>query len=307
MIKKDIFSKDVKEQFKASAKDRLYRFVMADQTIKGAIVHTTRMVNEMRANHELGPLETLVLGQAYIAANLMGSALKDKNDKLSISIKCSGPIKGFDVETNVYGEVRGFLKTKYIEVENPDNIKYLSTLYGAGFLTVTRYLENAPAPYSGQVALEHGSIAEDLANYYLVSEQIPTGFKLSLDFDDDEIVQGAGGIFLQALPGADPQKVIEAEKMIQSIESLGQMFARGMTPEQVINESFSELNPEFLGNQRVEFYCRCSKERMQGYLKNLGKDDKIDMVENGPFPIEVCCHHCNSVYNFTKQEIEDLL
>ncbi|MCD4722765.1 MAG: Hsp33 family molecular chaperone HslO, partial [Desulfobacula sp.] len=164
MIKKDIFNKDVKEQFKASAKDRIYRFVMADQMIRGAIVHSTRMVNEMRTNHDLGPLETLVLGQAYIAVSLLCSTLKAENDKVSMNIQCSGPIKGLDVESNVFGEVRGYLKTQQIKVKNPEKVKYLSTLYGAGFLTVTKYLEDAPTPYSGQVALEHGSIAEDLAN-----------------------------------------------------------------------------------------------------------------------------------------------
>jgi molecular chaperone Hsp33 len=56
MIKKDIFNHDVKEQFRAAAKDRLYRFMMADKMIKGVVVHSTRMVNEMRANHHLGPL-----------------------------------------------------------------------------------------------------------------------------------------------------------------------------------------------------------------------------------------------------------
>ncbi|RLC22683.1 MAG: Hsp33 family molecular chaperone HslO, partial [Deltaproteobacteria bacterium] len=127
MIKKDIFNKDVKEQFKASAKDRLYRFIMADRTIKGAVVHSTRMVNEMRVNHELGPLETLVLGQGYIAASLLCSGLKDKNDRVSMSIQCSGPIKGLDVESNMFGEVRGYLKVPKIEVKHPEKIKYLST------------------------------------------------------------------------------------------------------------------------------------------------------------------------------------
>ena len=183
MIKKDIFNRDVKAQLKASAKDRLYRFVMADKMIKGVVVHNTKMVNEMRANHNLGPLETLVLGQGYTAASLLISGLKEKNDRISISIRCSGPIKGLDVEANGFGEVRGYLKTPAIEVKETEKISYLSTLYGAGFLTVTRYLADAVAPYSGQVALEYGSIAEDLANYFLVSEQIPTGFKLSLFFE----------------------------------------------------------------------------------------------------------------------------
>ena len=306
MIKKDIFNKDVKEQFKASAKDRIYRFIMADQMIRGAIVHSTRMVNEMRTNHDLGPLETLVLGQAYIAVSLLCSTLKTKSDKVSMNIQCSGPVKGLDVESNMFGEVRGYLKTQQIKVKSPERIKYLSTLYGAGFLTVTKYLENAPMPYSGQVALEHGSIAEDLANYFLISEQIPTGFTLSVFFNEKEEVKGAGGIFLQALPGADASKVIEAEKMIQNIASLGEVFAIGGSPEEIIHKEFSNLEPKFLSSSRIEFFCRCSKERMEGYLKNLPKEEKKDMMENGPFPVEVRCHHCNSVYKFTEDELQVL-
>jgi molecular chaperone Hsp33 len=306
MIKKDIFNNDVKEQFKASAKDRVFRFIMADKMIRGAIVHSTRMVNEMRANHKLGPLETLILGQGYIAAGLLCSTLKDKNDRISMNIQCSGPVKGLDVESNVFGEVRGCLKTQHIQVKNSENIKYLSTLYGAGFLTVTKYLENVSTPYSGQVSLEHGSIAEDLANYFLISEQIPTGFKLSVFFDDKEAVKGAGGIFLQALPGADPKKVIDAEKMIQGIDSLGELFARGDSPEAVIHNAFSSLEPQFLNSSRVEFFCRCSKDRMQGYLKNLPSKEKKDMIKKGPFPVNVRCHHCNSVYSFHEDELRAL-
>ncbi|MCG8637995.1 MAG: Hsp33 family molecular chaperone HslO [Desulfobacterales bacterium] len=306
MIKKDIFDHDVKAQFKASAKDRLYRFMMADDQIKGAVVHSTRMVNEMRANHDLGPLETLILGQAYIASSLICSGLKGK-DRISMNVRCSGPVQGLDVEANVFGEVRGYLKANPIEIEDPDQIKRLSTLYGAGFLSVTKYLEDANLPYSGQIALAHGSIAEDLAEYFLKSEQIPTGFKLSIFFDEEEKVAGAGGIFLQALPGVDPEKVARAEQLIQEIDSLGESFAGGESPEAVINQAFSELTPRFLDSSRVEFFCRCARERMEGYLKGLSPEDRSDIRENGPFPLEITCHHCNSSYRFTKAELESLL
>ena len=306
MIKKDIFNNSLKEQFKSSAKDRIFRFVMADKMMRGAIIHSTRMVNEMRANHDLGPLETLILGQGYIAAGLLCSTLKGKNDRLIMNIQCSGPVKGLDVESNVFGEVRGCLKTRKIKVKNSEKIKYLSTLYGAGFLTMTKYLDNAPTPYSGQVSLVHGSIAEDLANYFLISEQIPTGFKLSVFFDEKELVKGAGGIFLQALPGADPEKIIKAEKIIRRIDSLGELFAKGHKPEEIINEVFLSLEPQFLNNSRVEFFCRCSKDRMEGYLKNLPGKEKKDMLKYGPFPVEVRCHHCNSLYHFNKDELKSL-
>ncbi|MBU0484533.1 MAG: Hsp33 family molecular chaperone HslO [Proteobacteria bacterium] len=303
MIKNDIFNKDLKEQLKASAKDKIYRFIMADGMIKGAVVHSTRMINEMRSNHETGLLETLILGQAYIAASLICSGLKGKNDRISLTIECSGPIKGLDVEANVFGEVRGYLKTPQIEVDNPEEINSLSHLFGAGFLTVTQYLENASSPYSGQVALEHGSIAEDLANYYVVSEQTPSGFILSVFFDDKEEVKGAGGIFLQAMPGADPEVISEAEKMMLALGSLGELFAGGQTPEEIIQNEFASLKPKFLDSSRVEFFCRCSKDKMTGYLRSLAKEDKNDLLENGPFPVIIRCHNCNSAYQFNKADL----
>lgn len=304
MIKKDIFNGDVKEQFKAAAKDKAYRFLMADKKIKGVIVRSLRMINEMRANHELGPLETLVLGHGYIAAALMTSGLKSRNDRIVMRVQCSGPVRGMDVETNVYGEVRGYLKTGRIAVDNPETVKSLSTLYGAGFLSVTKYLDNGSIPYTGQVALEYGSIAEDLANYFLVSEQVPTGFKLSVFFDEKEEVKGAGGIFLQAMPGAEPDKIIRAEQIIQQIDSLGEMFASGLTPEKIITKEFAELGPQFLKSSRVEFFCRCSKDKMKRYLVSLPKKDRDDIIKNGPFPLELRCHHCNSAYLFQKKDLE---
>ncbi len=306
MIKKDIFNHDIKARFQAAARDQNFRFVMADGQIRGAVVHATRMVNEMRANHELGPLETLVLGHAYIAAALLCATLKGRN-RISLAIQCSGPVKGLDVEANAAGEVRGYLKTQKIHAADPDQVTSLSALFGAGFLTVTKYLEDAPTPYSGQIALEYGSIAEDLAVYFLKSEQIPTGLKLSVFFDAHQKVAGAGGIFLQAMPGADPEQVAEAENILQSLDSTGRTFVSGVPPQALIKKAFAPLSPCFLDQTRVEFFCRCSRDRMQGYMKSLAQDERANILENGPFPLEVRCHHCNSIYRFTRKDLKALL
>ncbi len=303
MIKKDIFDNDIKKMFRASAKDRLYRFIMAGNRIRGAIVHATRMVNEMRANHETGPLETLVLGQAYVAGALLGSGLKDKDDRLCMSVECSGPVKGLDVEVNGCGEIRGYLKNTRIAETCPEKIRSLSALYGAGFLTITKYLADSSAPYSGRVVLEYGSLAEDIASYFLKSEQIPTGIRLNIFFDKDNIVKGAGGILIQALPGAEPDMVAEAEKILADMKPPGELFAAGHDPDRIITETFSALDPQILSDTRVEFFCRCSKDGMKLHLNALPGKDKKDIMENGPFPLEIRCHNCNSVYCFTKQEL----
>jgi len=199
MQKKKPYGDTLKEKLLASAKDRLHKFMLAEGAIRGAIMNGTRMVNEMRTNHELGILETLVLGRAYLGAVLMAADLKS-DDRISIKFDCSGPIKGLVVEANAFGEVRGFLKQVPIPLDKPMESFSLSPLFGAGFLSVTKYLEDAKQPFTGQVMLEYGNIAKDLANYYLTSEQVPTAFNLSIKFDTQGRVTGAGGLFLQALP-----------------------------------------------------------------------------------------------------------
>ena len=76
MIKKQLFTETMKERLVASAKDRLHNFLLADGIVRGAVLHGTHMVNEMRANHELGILETLVLGRAYLGIALMSANIK---------------------------------------------------------------------------------------------------------------------------------------------------------------------------------------------------------------------------------------
>ena len=115
MKKKKLYGNTIKEQYLAGAKDRLHNFLLADGSIRGVIINGTRMVNEMRANHDLGILETLVLGRAYLGVGLMSADLKG-NDRISIKIECSGPIKGLIVEANAFGEVRGFLENVPIPI-----------------------------------------------------------------------------------------------------------------------------------------------------------------------------------------------
>ena len=172
MIKKDIFNRKIKERLKASAKDRLYRFMLSDKMIKGSIVNCTLMINEMRANHNLDNIETLILGQAYIASSLLIATLKGK-DRISMNIQCSGPVKGLDVESNIFGEVRGFLKNPNFTNKIPHKKINLSLLFGAGFLKITKYLENAKTPYSSQIVLKYGNISKTLLIIFFNLNKLP--------------------------------------------------------------------------------------------------------------------------------------
>ena len=305
MEKKRIYGNTLKEQLLASARDRLHNFLLAGGKIRGAVLHGTRMVNEMRANHDLGILETLALGHAYLGAGLMAASLKGR-DRISLQINCSGPIKGLVAEANAYGEVRGHLKNVPIPVDRPLENFNLSPFFGAGILSVTRFIEDAKQPFTGQVAMAHGTMAKDLAHYFLQSEQIHTAFDLSVKFDRQGAVTGAGGLLLQVMPGADDRTVADLESMVWDLPSIGEAFAGGTEAETLIRKAFDRLSPRFIGSSRVEFMCHCNRDKTRNLLRMLPIADLKDIRDNGPFPVELRCHHCNTAYRFDRGEIRQI-
>lgn len=302
MKKKKIYGETLKEQLQASRRDRLRNFVLTDGNIRGCIVNGTRMVNEMRWNHGLGILETLTLGQAYLGAALMSSNLKG-NDRLGLQIECSGPIKGLSVEVNAFGEVRGYLKQVPIPIDQPLDSFDLSPFFGAGFLSVTKYLEDAKQPFTGKVMMEYGRLAKDLAVYHLQSEQIPTAFNLSVYFDRDGEVAGAGGLMLQAMPGGDEKVLERVEERVQSLDSIGSIINDSDFQDRWLDDNFGEFNPKILKDRGVEFMCHCNRDRIATMISMLKSEDLEDMATNGPFPIKIQCHYCNTVFEFSKEEM----
>jgi molecular chaperone Hsp33 len=305
MRKRKLYGNTLKEQYLASARDRLYNFLLADGGIRGVIVHGTRMINEMRANHELGILETLALGRAYLGVGLMSADLKG-NDRISLRIACNGPIRGLHVEANAFGEVRGFLKNVPIPVSKPLESFDLSSFFGSGILTVTRQLEDAKNPFSGQVELRYGNLAQDLAYYYLTSEQTPSAFNLSIKFDRQGEVTGAGGLFLQAMPNINDEVTTGLEERVRRLPSLGEIFSEEGDPRGLVQEVFKSYAPHFLAERRIEFMCHCNKERLRSVLTLLPIEDLHDILQNGPFPLEMNCHHCSTRYRFRRAEIQSI-
>lgn len=295
-----------KELLKARAKNKLFNFILEDGNIRGAILHGTHMIKEMRLNHELGILETLALGHAYLAAGLMTANLK-QNDRIAFKIECAGPIKGLSVEASAFGEIRGYLKVNPIPIDKPPDSFDLAPLFGEGFLEVVSYPEFAKQPYVGHVKLIRGSIAINLANYYLSSEQTPTSFNLSVKFDTQGNVTGAGGLFLQALPDVDDSRLAQLEQMVPQLPSIGEIFAAGQSPEEFVNHHFLSFSPRFLANRRIEFFCPCSRDTIAAMFANMDKDTLKDMAKNGPFPVEVICHNCNTAYRFNEQDMQSFI
>ncbi len=301
------FSDPVLEaQFSTMHADGMTIFLLGDGALRGAFFHGTRFVNRMRAQHALGLLETMVLGQASLCGALMIPTMKGR-DRAIFRYDTNGPAAGFSVEANSEGTVRGFLLQDPIPVTTAPESWDLAPYFGDGTVTVIRFPEGSREPLTGTVSIKHRNIAQDLTEYFLLSEQTRSAFNTGIQFDREGRVTGAGGLFLQALPGADPDLVEAAEHAFASAPSLGQWFAEGGDREDIIFGLFRNCKPLVALERDIRFDCPCSREKFGDHIRRLDRAELADMVKTGPDPLEVVCHNCGSVYLYPLHEIRSFL
>jgi len=302
MITPDLRDDELRRRLDGLAPDGLTIFTLEGDSIRGALVSATTMVAEMRAAHGLGPLETEVLGRAYVAAALLSATIKG-DDRVRLQVDGSGPAGGFSVECSANGDVRGRLYNAPFELDEAPSGLDTAPLVGKGVISLTRFMAGKTEPVTGSAALRSGRLAEDLAWYYHISEQTRSSFTIGLHFDAEGRVAGAGGLFLQALPGASEEALDRVERLVYGMAPLGETFASGATRSDVCLRSFPFFDFNHLDDRPVRFFCPCSKERLGSYLASLPGGELDDMAANGPFPVELTCHNCGSVYAFSRDDL----
>ncbi len=288
------------------AADGMDVFLLEHGAVRASILNASRLVNEMRFNHNLGILETLALAYAYMGALLCTNQLKG-TDRLTMTMDCTGPLAGFSVESNASGQVRGYLKVDHIPLDKPLESFDLAPFIQGGSLTVTRTLSDTNKPFSGTIELTHGSIAQDLTRYFQLSEQIQTAIALSVWFDADGLARGAGGLFLQAMPGADEQILEDLDDWISEIPSIGKLLAEGQTPTGLIQQHFRAFHPELVGSRPAEFHCPCERRRYLAYLRALPASEWAALRQHDPDKVVIHCHNCGTEYLYGHDELTDKL
>ncbi len=316
MITQAITDAELLKKLEGVEQDGMTVFVAANGLFRGALYNGTKMVNQMRAQHNLGILETLVLGQAELCAALMIQTMKGR-EHLTFRYDTDGPAAGFSVEADSSGYVRGYIFQDKIPIEHEITNWDLTDFFGGGIVSITRDIEGAKAPQTGTTEIKFRNIAKDLAWHFAKSEQINTAFNTGIQFDKQGRVIGAGGLFMQALPAAGGAKGKEDKKdetaarqdaIIQNAErafgacpSLGQWFSEGQKREPLIKGLFREFDPKIVLERQVAFDCPCSAAAFADSIKHIGKAELEDILANDPDPIEVSCKNCGSVYKISKE------
>lgn len=289
-------------------KDRAIRGIAGNKQIRFFAVNSTKTVQSALKAHHLSVTSTVFLGRMLSAGIMLAMDLKDDNSSVTLKVDSEGPLEGATVVAKNKGRVKGYVKQPQIELETQSTIYGLSIAkaVGPGTLTVIKDL-NVKQPFSGQIELVSGEIADDLASYFVQSEQIPSAVGLGLLVNPDASVKSSGGFIVQLMPFASEEVISKLEDNIKKMPNVSDLLDMGKNIEEVIRD-FVLKNFDLSITDELEpsFFCDCSKEKFWDGVKLLGREELADALNQDGF-LQANCHFCNTTYNFDEDDLQKMI
>ena len=288
-------------------RDEMVRAITADGLVRAQAITGRDLVEKARTLHTLLPVATAALGRTLLAASLLGDMLKEDNASLTLQIKGGGPLGLVLAVSDSGGNVRGYVQNPHVELmeQHPGKLDVGGAVGTQGTLTVIKdfgYKE----PYVGTIGLFSGEIADDLAMYFVESEQIPTACALGVLVGLDQSVTAAGGYLIQLLPGAGEDVISQIEAGVKKLGPVSAALDRGLDAEGLLREVLDGFELDILQTHPVEYRCACSRDRVVRALISLGRQELREMIEEQG-QAELSCQFCDKVYRFSREELEEIL
>lgn len=286
---------------------KIVRYITDDGSAFVIACNSTDMISEMENIHKPSAAVTAGMGRLLTAASMMGIMLKGKDDTITLRFNGNGPSGPLIAVQDSSGNGR-------ISVENPIaelplNKKRKLDVSGAlgkeGYIYVVKDI-GLKEPFIGTTEIVSGEVAEDITNYYAVSEQIPTVCSLGALINPDLSVNCAGGFIIQLLPGCPDETIDKIENNISEIPSVTEMISSGMNTDDIAKRALFGFNIEKLDESEISYKCTCSREKAEAAILSSGIKNMKEMAEDSK-PTTVECHFCNKRYSFTPDEVKALI
>jgi molecular chaperone Hsp33 len=285
----------------------MLRAIDKKKTFRLFMVKSTETVETARRFHNTSPTASAALGRTLTAGLMMGYMMKNREDKITITINGGGPIGNILIVAGNSGNIKGYADNPLAEVPRKENGKLdVGGIVGTnGKVTVITDI-GMKEPYIGSTDLVSGEIGEDIAAYFWLSDQQNSAVALGVLVDVDYSIKAAGGFIIQALPFIDEEDLVKLENKVSSIKSISEYFDNDKDVEEVALEIFKEFDMEITEKIPVCFRCDCSEERMEGALISLGREELTKIAEEDE-KIETVCHFCNKKYIFEGEKLKNIL
>lgn len=284
----------------------LQKCITSDGLVMAGFLDSTDIVLKALEMHKCTPVAISALGRLLTITSIMGNKLKEEEASITVRVGGGGPLGAMIAVSDSSGNVRGYVQEAglMLQPDEKGRLDVSSAVGKEGMLSVIKDY-GAGQPWSAQIPLISGEIAEDLAAYYGISEQIPTIIALGVHFDKLWKVDHAGGLIIQLLPAADEREIVKLEETLKTLPPVSTMMADGMSACDILTRALNGFEVEFFDPEEVEYRCNCSAARVRRALLTLGAEDIRNLAgEDGKAQVE--CHFCDKKYTLTKQELHEL-
>ena len=287
-------------------KDELIRAIGANGAVRVLVAYSKEMVQQARTLHHTSPVATAALGRLLTAGCMMGSTLKGDKDLITLQIRGDGPLQGIVVTADQKGRAKGYVFQPNVDIPSkyPGKLD-VSGAIGKGSLRIIKDI-GMKEPYSGEIALISGEIAEDLTYYFAQSEQTPSAVGLGVLVDRDTSVKHAGGFIVQLMPDTEEEVIAQLEKNIAQMPYVTDLYDMEKTPEQILAMLLKGLEPKITDRIPLSFYCNCTRERVEKALISIGKEELQKIIAEDK-QATLHCHFCAKEYHFEEKELIELL
>lgn len=288
-------------------KDQIIKFLAHDGKISVVCASTTNLVEEARKLHDLSPLATAAMGRVLTITSLIGAEMKNKTDKLTIQIKGNGPIGKIVAVSDNTPKVKACITNPHADLPLNEfgKLDVGGAIGNQGFINVIKDI-GLKEPYIGISPLTSGEIAEDFANYFQSSEQRQTAVALGVLVDKDG-VRSSGGYIISPMPDATEEEISIVEQSIFQAGAISKMLDNNLSLKEIAQKVTGDKNVKVMDASIEPTYeCGCNKEKFADGLMTLGKEQLTELIEDDG-KAEIQCQFCNKVYNFNKEELEEIL
>jgi molecular chaperone Hsp33 len=283
---------------------RVHKFLSEDLTVRIAAVNATSVVDEMRSIQNSYPIPTVAVGRTMVAALLMAAHLKNSQE-LSLYFQGNGPLGRVFAEANFEGQVRGYCNQPHIQLPLEDGLK-IGPAIGIGLLTVTHHLPGQDEPHRGTVIIRTGEVGDDVAFYLHQSHQIPSVVALGVQLNEYGLVQSAGGVLIELMPGHSEDMVAKIEANVRQAPSVSKRLMEGASELDIVRDYMGDIPLMELDHPYpIKYHCRCSMERVLRSVVLLGIEE-IDRALADAKPLDVACEFCGRHYEVGTEDLTKL-
>ena len=285
----------------------ILRAIDESETIKISAAITTDVVEEAAKIHKLSKTTSAALGRVLTAAAIIGSWQKNEKDSITLSINGNGPAGKIVATCKNDGYVKGYVTNPGADLptREADGKIDVAGIVGEGTLTLVMDT-GMKKPYTGTVNLTTGEIAEDLAVYFLQSDQVPSAVGLGVLVDVDYSIKAAGGFIIQLMPDATEEQISKLEENLKGLPSVTSILDEYHDAEKLIEILMKDIDFKILEKREITYKCNCSREKVEDAIVSVGPKE-IEEILREDKKAEVSCYFCDKVYNFDESDLERMV